>query len=60
MKVAERMDLKSSHYKKKCNYVCQWMLTELIVVIIFQYVQILNHYIVHMKLIHVNYISIKK
>ena len=54
------MGLKSSHYQKKCNYVCQWMLTEIIVVIIFQYVQILNHYVVHMKPIYVNYISIKK
>ena len=35
------------------------MLTRLIVVIIFQYIQILNHYVVYLKLIEC-YISIKK
>lgn len=36
------------------------MVTGLLVVVISQYVQIQNHNIVHLKLIHVNYISINK
>ena len=51
-KVAERIDLKSSHNKKKCfNNIWWCMLTRHILVIILQYLQILNLYIVHMKLI---------
>ena len=45
--------------EKICNYSQLWMLTRLTVVIISQCRQILNCYVVHLKLIHVNYISIK-
>ena len=37
--------------KKFCDYVWRWMLTRLIVVIILQYMQMLNHYVVQLKLI---------
>ena len=63
LKVANRVDRKSPpHQEKKkkiCNYSQLWMLTRLTVVIISQYRQILNCYVVHLKLIYVNYISIK-
>ena len=38
------------------------MLTRLIVVIIWRYIQVLNHYVVHLKLIilYVNYTSVKE
>ena len=44
-KVSKRVDLKISFYKKK-NVTMWWqMLTRLIVVIILQYIQMLNHYV---------------
>ena len=48
-----RVNLKSSLLKKKktCNYVQGWVLTRLIMVIISQYIQISNHYVVYLKLI---------
>ena len=62
MKVAERVELKSAHHKKRklCNYVWWWVLSRLTVVLISQYVQILNHFAVYLKLImfYVNYTSI--
>lgn len=42
--------LKFSLYEKKmCSSICWWMLTMLIVIIL-QYIKILSHYIVHLKL----------
>ena len=38
------------HKKKKCNYVWQWRLTRLLVVIISEYMQIPNYYTVHQTL----------
>lgn len=61
MEVAKRIDLKSSHHKKKIsNYVWWQMLT--VVVITSQYMQILNHNIVYLKQMqcYTNYISIFK
>ena len=44
--------------KKKRNYMWQWMLTGLRVIILLS-IQIWNHYVVHLKLIfYVEYISI--
>ena len=46
------VNLKSSHYKKK-NSVTMYgwrMLTRIIVLIILQYIQISNNYVVHLKL----------
>ena len=41
LKVAERVDFKSSNHKKKhCNYVWEQTLTRITVVIILQYIQI--------------------
>ena len=53
LKVATRVNLSSSHHKEKqmCEYVKQWVLTGLTVVIILQYIHILNPYIVHLELI---------
>ena len=40
------------------DYAWQWMLTQFIVVIVSQNMQILNYYVVHLKLtLHVNYTS---
>ena len=60
-KVIETVDLiKSLHWKKqikvfiarkKCNYVWWHILTRLIGVIILWYIQILNNYVVYLKLI---------
>lgn len=48
----KRVHLKSFHHKKKiCNYVWGQMLTRLIVVIILQYIQIINLYVAYLKLI---------
>ena len=47
-----RINLKRSHHNnKKPVTMCWWMLTRLIVVIVLQYTQMLNHYVVHLKLI---------
>ena len=46
MKVAKRVALKE---KNNCEW--GWVLTRLLVVIISQYVQILNPYVVHLKLL---------
>ena len=43
MKVAKTVDLKNSHHKKNILTVWWWMLPRLTVVIILQYVHILNH-----------------
>ena len=44
-----------------CNYVWWWMLTRLTVLIISQYIQILNHYIIYLGLIvYVNFTLIEK
>ena len=53
MKIAGRIDLKSSHHKKKrITTVCGdgWMLTKLGVVIISPHMQIADYYVVHVKL----------
>lgn len=49
--------LKGSGYQKN-NYVWWRMSTSIIVVLISQYTQLLNHYVVYLKLLHVNYSSI--
>ena len=53
LKVATRVNLSSSHHKEKqtCEYVKQWVLSELIMVIILQYIHILDPYIVPLELI---------
>ena len=43
------VDLESSHHEKKILYVWWWMLTGFIVVNILQYIEISNHYVVHLK-----------
>ena len=43
------VDLESSHHEKKILYVWWWMLTGFIVVIILQYIEISNHYVLHLK-----------
>ena len=54
MKIAKRIDVKSSPHKTiKGNYVQQHKLNRFIVVIIPEYIQILNHYVVYQNLIHV-------
>ena len=68
VKVAKRIDLKSSQCKKKTfffwygNYMWEWMLTRLTVVIISQFIQIANHYGTQLKLIkcYMSAISPKK
>ena len=52
------IDLKSSHCKKNSfSCIWWWMLARLIVVILLQYIQILTHYAIYLKLIlYVNYI----
>ena len=64
LKVANRVDLKSPHHKNIfffffCNYGWCLMLTRLIVVIILQYIQILNHTHETNIMLYVNYTSIK-
>ena len=51
LKVIKIVDLKSSHYKKKIVTVSGEGLTRLTVVIILQYTQIPNHYVLRLKLI---------
>ena len=47
------VDCKSFYYKKKSyNYIWYWLLTRFILVTISQYIQILNHDVVHLKLIY--------
>ena len=46
MKVAEKVNHKTSHHKKKIVTVWWQVLTRPIVVIISQYIQISNHYVV--------------
>ena len=60
MNVAKRIVLKSSHHKKRIA--TMYGDGYIVVVIISQCIQILNHYVVHIKLIfiYVNYTSIKK
>ena len=55
LEVAERVDFKSSHHTHPhahthCNSEVIDMLTNLIVVIILQYIGISNYYIVHLKI----------
>ena len=59
LKVATRVNFSSSHHKEKQMYECvkQWVLTELTVVIILQYIHILNPYIVQLELIQ-SYVAI--
>ena len=59
LKVAERLNLKSSDHKKRnfSTYVWWWMLTRCTVVIISQSIQIMNHHIAHLKLVQC-YVSI--
>lgn len=58
LKVFKQVAIKSSHYKK--NFGVMTMLTRLIV-IISPYIQILNHYVIYLKLIlYASYTSIKK
>ena len=52
LKVAKRVDLKSSHYKKRILELCVVVDIVDTVVIISQYIQIWNHYIVHLKRIY--------
>lgn len=53
MKAAKKIDLKSSHHRRKFFYLC--MVTDesagLIVVIVWQYKQILNRYVIYLKVI---------
>ena len=50
LKVAKRINLKSSHGKKKiCNFVWQQMVTRLIMVTIFKRIKILNHYVIYLN-----------
>ena len=51
MMVAKRINIKSSHQKKKfCNYVWWQILSRFGVVITLRYIEISNHYVVHLKL----------
>ena len=50
LKVAKRVGLKSSRHIQKYNCGVMDMLTNLIVVIILQYIHISNHHIVYLKL----------
>ena len=52
LKVAKRVDLKSSQHKKKVfgNHVWCQILSRLIMVIILSSIQISNHYVVYLKL----------
>lgn len=51
VKAAKRVDLEFSSKEKSCNYVWgQMLLIRLPVVISLQYIQILNHYVVYLKL----------
>ena len=43
LKAPHRVNLKCLYHKKKDITVWSWMLTRLIVVIMFQYIQMLNH-----------------
>ena len=60
LKVAKRVDLKSSDPggKLSCNYVWWWVITRL-GVIMSQYIQVLNHDIVHLKIMCQLYLSTK-
>ena len=51
LKVAKRVDLKSPHHTthKRCHSVIWWTWDGLIMVIVSQYIQILNHYVAHPK-----------
>ena len=52
LKVAKRVDLKSSHHKKVIVTICGGgVLTRPILVIILWFIQISNHYVVHLRLI---------
>ena len=51
LKVAKRVDLKSSYHDEKTNYVKQMMLTKLTVEIILLCIHISNSYVVHPKII---------
>lgn len=55
MKVAKIVDLRSSPHKKKNVTYVLWVvamvLTKLLVLIIWQYAHISNHYAVHLKLV---------
>ena len=65
LQVAVEVNFEISHHKKNPQtlqlYDVMEVLTNLIVVIILQYVFVSNHHIIHLKLTqcHVNYISIK-
>ena len=66
LKIAKSVDLKSSHYfshpikfhnkffviKKMCNNVWWCVLIRFIIVIISEYTEILNNYLVHLKLLY--------
>ena len=46
------VDLKSYlHKRKKHNYVWQWMVIRLIVVILLQYIHITNHCVIHLHVV---------
>ena len=50
-KLLKRVDLKSSYHKKKIATICGGECNLDIAMIILQYTQILNYYVVHLQLI---------
>ena len=58
LKVAMRINPSSSHHHTHTKHVIMYgdrRLTRLIMVITSQYIQILNHYAVYLKMLYVNY-----
>ena len=59
LKVAQRVDLRNSHHTHKGNYEVMVVLTNLILVIISQYIRISNH-VVHLKLPQLLYVNLSQ
>ena len=57
MKVSKKLIFKSTSHREKFVIVCGDGLTRLTVVIILQYIQILNYHVVHLKLVEC-YVSV--